>query len=71
MEGGGTVLISAHPKTTWLPTDLLGILKVANSSLRALAADVPAQAIADGPRQAQTLRERALRLFGFKREPGA
>ena len=49
----------------------LGILKVANSSLRALAADVPAQAIADGPRQAQTLRERALRLFGFKREPGA
>jgi hypothetical protein len=48
----------------------LGILKVANSSLRALAADVPAQAIAEGPKQTQTLRERALRLFGFKREPG-
>jgi amino acid adenylation domain-containing protein len=49
----------------------LGLLKVANSSLRALAADVPAQAIADGPRQTQSLRERALRLFGFKREPEA
>lgn len=44
----------------------LGILKIANSSLRALAADVPEQAIRSGARPALSLRERALRLFGLK-----
>lgn len=47
----------------------LGILKVANSSLRALAADVPEQALRQGARPQLSLRERALRMFGIKREP--
>ena len=46
----------------------LGILKIANSSLRALAADVPEQAIKPGARVQLSLRERALRMFGIKRE---
>ena len=46
----------------------LPILKVANSSLRALAADLTQEAIESGARRAPSLKERALRLFGMKRE---
>jgi amino acid adenylation domain-containing protein len=45
----------------------LGILKVANSSLRALAADLSQEAIEEGARRSPSLRERALKLFGFNR----
>ncbi|SFM99925.1 non-ribosomal peptide synthetase [Dokdonella immobilis] len=46
----------------------LAILKVANSSLRALAADLPQEAIEAAARRAPSLKERALRLFGMRRE---
>ena len=47
----------------------LGILKIANNSLRALAADLSREAIEEGKRKPTSLRDRALKLFGFKREP--
>jgi amino acid adenylation domain-containing protein len=46
----------------------LGILRVANGNLRGLAADLSQAAIEEGPRKSPSLRERALKLFGFNRE---
>lgn len=46
----------------------LGILKVANSTLRALAADLSQKSIEDGASRSPSLRARALKLFGFNRE---
>ena len=45
----------------------VGILKVANSSLRALAADLSRESIEEGASRSPSLRARALKLFGFNR----
>ena len=49
----------------------LGILKLANSSLRALAAELSQDAIENGMRKAPGLRDRALKLFGLRRGPAS